>query len=627
MSQKHTTWIEPFRLGESVYFYEFLPACFERTLRIEEWDLGEGTFEWVFTGERGGFTIRLDDSSVQVVQRFYDSFGLYEVEDFFDHDPSVPLKRWFGKVSILYHHTPSEGPEKKWFHATAPCPEPVERVAVVLDHKTGLTVSINGAEKIRQTCLTDVSRHQLRFAVHQGTVRGRLIKPQPSDATVRVDPAQPHQTMIGFGGIAAPLAYLELSPKGKRRWWKFVCEYNLLVQRENPIDLRLEPDLSNWDHLEEARPHYPEDFPNSFISNFTYNKIIQSLGGQVWFEFWRIPGWTRTKDGLDVDEYARAMLGYCQAAVQRTGAPPAVVGIQNERSQPAEQYHRMTLALRRELDRAGFSSVKIHMSNANMMTSDTVWGKMTSDGITRARAFTSNPQAWDAIDYSATNMYDYQEFFNRPDDCDPYLRTFRELTADKPFLSTELCVNNARNQCPTYRLALLMGQLYHKNLVLADAAALLYCFTLLNPVRLSVGWTRTLFVPDKTHGFVPRPSSNQLRVFGAYSRRIRQGMVRVEASTQTEDLLATAFVGEGGQRTVVLLNRSTLPRRVTIEGVEGGFTHMELVDPYHENEVTELGEAAGGPPAELVVEPGALVTLTTVPLGALPEGFTVEEQE
>ena len=67
-----------------------------------------------------------------------------------------------------------------------------------------------------------------------------------------------------------------------------------------------------------------------------------------------------------------------------------------------------------------------------MKTAPGVWGKTTSDGITRARAFASDPHARDAIDYSATNMYDHQEFFNRPDDCGPYLRQCRELTADKP---------------------------------------------------------------------------------------------------------------------------------------------------------------------------------------------------
>ena len=72
---------EPFRLGESegsveiwwggvepqkVFFYEFLPALFERTLAFDGFELDEGVFEWVFTGPLGGFTVGVDDSTVTV---------------------------------------------------------------------------------------------------------------------------------------------------------------------------------------------------------------------------------------------------------------------------------------------------------------------------------------------------------------------------------------------------------------------------------------------------------------------------------------------------------------------------------------------------------------------------------
>ena len=614
---------------ENIFFHELLPACFERTLQIEESNLEGCTLEWLFTGAQGGFTVRLSDTTVQVVQRFYDSFGLHPLEKFFDQDPSVPLARWFEEDRGGLHLFP----EKQWFQATAPCLEKVETLSVVLDHKMALVISVNGQEKISQTCIPDVRRHHLRWGDRQGSITVRLVKPEPTRATIRIDESRRFQTMIGFGGTAAPTAYIELSPKGKQRWWELVCEYNLLIQRENPVSRHLKPDLSNFDDLESAFPSYYGDcFPNFEISDFSYNKIIQSLGGQVFFEFWGLPDWMM-KEGegindrgqhrdtvVDADEFARAMLGFCNQSVENAGAPPDVLGIQNESSQTLESYHGMTLTLRRELDRAGFQSVKIQMSDANMMSSDSVWGKVYSNSLARARAFTSNPEAWAAIDYSATHMYDYQEYFNRPDDCDQYLREFKELTADKPFFSSEMCVNNPRYQLPTYRVALLMAELYHKNFAIADAVGMAYCYTLVNIEQPSFGWTRSLLVADTERNYVPRAASHQLRVFGAYSRRIKAGMVRVAAETGTEDLMVTAYVGDDDQRTVVILNRSSVPRRVSIEGLDGGFTHMEIADPYHENEVLELDAQSG----EVEVDPGAIVTLTTVPLGALPEGFTLD---
>ena len=170
-----------------------------------------------------------------------------------------------------------------------------------------------------------------------------------------------------------------------------------------------------------------------------------------------------------------------------------------------------------------------------------------------------------------------------------------------------------------------MGELYHKNLVIADASAILYCWTIVNVVQPSFGWTRSLFVPDRTHSFVPAPSSNQLRVYGAFSRRIKEGMLRVETRTESKDVYASAFVGEKDRRTVVILNRSTISQKIRLTGLSGGFEYMEVVDPYNENKTLNAQEAFDDRSPEVLVAPGAIVTLSTVPLGTLPEGFVIGE--
>ncbi|MBN2130334.1 MAG: hypothetical protein JW741_12600 [Sedimentisphaerales bacterium] len=561
------------------FFSGFLPALFERTLVLDDLKLGGGRLEWIFTGDRGGFTVTVDDEEVGLCQQFYDSPGFNAVSG---EAPRHP--QW---------QSPAESARQT---------DPVRELGVVVDHKLGLTIRVNGRAILHQECLLDVSRHQLRLAggtAAEQHVAGRLLQPQTRAARVVVHPATVHQKMMGFGGIMTPTAYAELSRDGKDRWWRLLVEYNLLIQREYPIGRRLNDTMDNWDTLADATPHYYGDnFPNGEISDFEYIRQLRGLGGKVWFEFWALPPWV----GKDVEKYADAMVRYCRVSREKAGAPPDIVGVQNEVQQSPEMWHAMTLALRRKLDEAGFEAVQIHMSDSGSL----------AGGIERAEAFRRSAKAWSAVDYAATHMYDYQGFFTRPDEYDARLLRWKELTGDKPFLSTELCVNNSRYQWPSYRLAFLMGQLYHKNLVLTDAVAICYCWTLLNVEQPSYGWTRSLCVPDRARGFVPAASSHQLRVFGAYSRRIREAMVRVSTSGGTEDLLVSAFAGPESAATVVLLNRATAPIQVSVVWPGVAFSEMEIVDPYRENQSVP---GAGTGQSDIVVAPGSVVTLTNVPLG------------
>jgi hypothetical protein len=213
-------------------------------------------------------------------------------------------------------------------------------------------------------------------------------------------------------------------------------------------------------------------------------------------------------------------------------------------------------------------------------------------------------------------MYDFQGSFHDPDAFDATLAELRNATSGKPFLAVELCVNNGEFQSPSYRVAFAMGQLYHKVLTQLNACGVMYCWTLLNVVQPSYGWTRTLFVPDPVHGFRPAPSSHQLRVFGAFSRRVREGMWRVQASSGNPDILVTAFQGASGKRTLILLNRSVRTQNVAIHWPGATFASLETVNSQHENAV----EAWGGGP-EVSVPPGAIVTVTDVELGKLGEDF------
>lgn len=592
----------PFEIGRSqavIYggtaaaarFYpaELLPAVFQRTLVIQQWPAERHgrSIDWIFTGPEGGFTVAITDAQVHLTQRYYNSFGLNE-------HASDKLK-------------PARHPEKKWIEETVEYRGQLQAVTVELGAGLQVAVCLNGREVLRQVCLLDVHQHQIGLSSGSGVLRAALLSPPARDVNVNIDPKQKFQTMLGFGGIGTPMAYALLSPEGRRRWWELIAQYNLLIQREYPIGTRLRPTLDNWDNKADATPHYYADnFPNGELSDFDYIKSIRRLGGMVWFEFWGLPPWTNAQpaqhgSALDLDKYTQAIVGYCRASQAQAGAPPEVVGIQNEVGHTAQEFQQMTLALRRGLDQAGFPQVKIHLSDDGAL----------KGGIRRAQAVRADEAAWRAIDYVASHVYDYQSCLQDLDQFDSTIAQWNAAVADKPFLSTEICVNDSRYQVPSYRLALGLGQLYHKNLTLMNAQAVCYCWTILNVVEPSYGWTRSLFVPDLTHGGWPVASSNQLRVFGAYSRRIRRGMTRLGLETADKDLLAAAFQGTAGA-TVVFLNRGAAPCRVNLQGLSG-WTEMELTDPYHENTV----QAA--PPSPVLVAPGSLVTLTTVPLGRLPE--------
>jgi hypothetical protein len=374
----------------------------------------------------------------------------------------------------------------------------------------------------------------------------------------------------------------------------------------------LKPDLSNLEDVKDATPHYYGDnFPNSEVSSFDYSRQALALGGEVIYEMWALPKWANqqhiaggkplidawgkpVKNAANPGEYARIVVRYCQLAKERTGSAPAIVGIENEVEQPVEVFTQMALTLRRELDKAGFQSVKIHMADASYLYL----------GTGRAQALRKDAAGSAAIDYAAAHEYDYQEFLANPDMYDERMRAMHTASANKPFLATEICVNDPHYQELSYRIALNIGQLYAKNLTELDATALMYCWLLLDVEQPSFGGSRSLLVPDRTKGWVPVASSYELRVLGAFSRHVMKGMRRVETKATNADLLTAAFE-DGDKASLVVLNRSTEPQRLDVQWAGRRWREMERTGLSAENEVSS------SVPDEVVVQPGEILTLST----------------
>jgi O-glycosyl hydrolase len=588
-------WNRPAELPR-IYFNDALPALFTRTLAFDNDLPAHAKLSWIFTGPQAGITVELTPNSVRVIQRYYDSYGL------------------------------SAGPTPATIY-----PEKIDRedeinyqgrareLSVVMDSHLAVEVLLNGKLLIQQTCLFDVSRHQLLLTAprdQRAVFSGALLSTRADETTVTVTPDEKHQTMLGFGGSPSIPAYAELSAEGKLRYWEILRAYNLLIDREYPMGARLKPDMSNLESLVDASPHYYGDnFPNGEVSDFAYSAKTLEMGGSVIYEMWNLPEWA-TQSYTDSsgkvwphaakpDEYARAVVAYCKLAKERTGSPPAIVGIQNEVDEPQEIADQMVKTLRAELDNAGFSSVKIHMADASYL-----YG-----GVERAKELQLAPDVWKLIDYAASHVYDYQQVMANPDLYDDMLEQMHVASDGKPFLSTEICVNDPRYQMPSYRVALQVGQLYHKNLTILDSVALLYCWLILDVEQPTFGASRSLLVPDRFHGDVPAESSYELRVLGAYSRHILKGMVRVGAASTNPDLLVSAFDDGKGGSALVMLNRSVTPQHVSIHWTGREWQQAERTSPYLDNADSTPGAASA---QDQLIQPGEILTLTTAAAPAVP---------
>jgi O-glycosyl hydrolase len=583
---KGAGWGHPDEIARK-YFRENLPALFERTITLDAPIPDRSTLRWIFTGPRAGFTVELSSSKVRVSERYYDSTALYEGQGNF--------------------------PEKIVFSDERQYTGDARTLTVIADAHLAVRVLINGQQILEAPMLFDVTRHQLMLAASRTAhevVDGSLLQPRITDASIVINPSEVHQTMLGFGGSPSIPAYAELSDEGKREYWQIIKNYNLLLLREYPMGTELKPDLSNLDDFSDATPHYYGDnFPNSELSSFDYSRHILALGGSVIYELWALPSWATvpysdphaaapstkpTKQVANPDEYARIVVAYCQKTQAATGSAPAIVGLENEVDQPPDVAVAMAIALRRELDKAGFTQTRIHMADASYMFL----------GVDRAKALQNNPAAWNAIDYSATHEYDFQEFLSNPDLYDARLKAMHDAAARKPFLATEICINDPHYQEPSYRIAFAVAQLYHKNLTELDAIALMYCWTLLDVEQPTFAGSRSLLAPDRTRGWIPVPTSFQLRVLGAYSRHILKGMKRIDVETGDPDLLATAFAAANDE-TLIVINRSNTARRLAIQGAAHPWAEIERTGLEEENAVSPFR-------TDNVIQPGEIVVFSTI---------------
>lgn len=578
-------WSRPDQIAR-VYLNEDLQAFFRRNIEFTE-DVPERcTLRWIFTGPRAGFTVELAAHRVKIVERYYDSAGFAEGDAFPEH----VVREEYTLLKVI-----------------------PKTLSVVVDAHLSVHVLVNNAEVLSAPMLFDVTHHQLQFEAGRNehiVFAGTVSRPESAEAAIHVEPAKRHQNILGFGGSPSIPAYEQLSTEGKEQYWNILQQYNLLIDREYPMGTKLKTDMSNVDDLADATPHYYGDnFPNGEVSNFEYIRRTRALGGTVLYEMWAFPRWAERpyepKDGkiLDawgmpvkkaakIDEYTRIIVAFLKRTKERTGSAPEIVGIQNEVEQAPEVFADMTAALRQAMDAAGFSATRIQMADAPFLWMSTQ----------RAKDLQRFPKAWNATDYIASHQYDVQEFLSDPDLYDSRLLALADAGKGKPFLASEICLNDRRFQEPSYRVAFQMAQLYQKDLTVADAEMLLYCWLLLDIEEPSFGSSRSLLVPDRANGNNPIASSFQLRVLGAFSRQVHKGMRRVESASPDGAVLTAAFT-DGVHNTLIVLNRSTEARQLNIDWPEAHWLSLETISFYGRSIKAPIEQ-------EISIQPGEILTLS-----------------
>jgi ABC-type Fe2+-enterobactin transport system substrate-binding protein len=84
-------------------------------------------------------------------------------------------------------------------------------------------------------------------------------------------------------------------------------------------------------------------------------------------------------------------------------------------------------------------------------------------------------------------------------------------------------------------------------------------------------------------------------------------MVRVDASSSNPDLLVSAYQGKENARTLIATNRGTAPQTLNVNWPGTTWNEMERVSQYSENNREPI-------PANIVIQPGEIVTLSTLVL-------------
>ncbi len=144
-------WTRPDEIARH-YFHDDLTALFERTITLQSDIPARTKLQWIFTGPHAGFTVELSSTKVRVIERYYDSMGLYTSGNY----PEKIIRD-----------------EERQFTGTP------RTLTLIADSHLALRILVNGIELLDEPLLFDVTRHQLLYSAprtEHDIVEGTLLQ-------------------------------------------------------------------------------------------------------------------------------------------------------------------------------------------------------------------------------------------------------------------------------------------------------------------------------------------------------------------------------------------------------------------------------------------------------------------
>ena len=429
---------------------------------------------------------------------------------------------------------------------------------------------------------------------------------EPCGVEVSVDWNETHQTIVGFGGT---MGWIHPHERNREKI------FDLLFNDLGVSVLRIRALGGEGGDEDSAEPENENDDPDDLdlakfrfktteARNATIIKAAQARGVQTIIPTaWSPPAWMKTSGkragrgelmpGM-LDEYAEVWTAYVLAMKEHFDVDVRDISIQNE---PDMEYYYPTCGIPEELYPRAMAAVQARLRreglSVRVLGPDTCRIYNMPDYLARLDAANVNPGG-----PVLTHLYDLSIPYERVEKDAPRWEEAREVArkAGRPLWLMETANYLSNCEPASWREALIWAQKVHAALVHGNCEVVCY-------------WSLYFDKPGEALIYAEKSDAGEYEITPKFYtsmhwfRFVRPGMVRVAATSQDNNILASAFRQPGGPgRVLVLINLNDKPTHVRLpvpRGVEA--ERYETTPDKH----CELVAAAAG----AVLAPGSVTTI------------------
>ncbi len=440
---------------------------------------------------------------------------------------------------------------------------------------TGIAVAAEGTAKYKQVKVYLTSKGTADRLADKGGIRlGPMAQPEEANATVMLDASKTFQVIEGFGGAftdAAAETYAKLPAEARKAVLTAYFDpkegigYTLCRTQINSCDFS----SGSYAYDEVAGDTKLEHFSISHDLHFRIPLIKEALGVaggnlRLFASPWSPPAWMKTNNDMLhggklrpecrqawADYFVRFIQAYGEAGVQIWGVtvqnePMAVQTWESCVYTAEEERDFVADYLGPTLERAGVAKVNI-----------IIWDHNRGIMVQRAATVLEDPKASRYVWGTGFHWYVGDHFDN--------VRLVHDAFPDKKLLFTEgTPANFSRGRLEEWK----WGEVYARSMI----------HDLNNWANGWVDWNLLVDErggPNHVGNFCVAPITGDTRTgkltfmnsyhyIGHFSRFIRPGAKRILCSSNSDDLLATAFVNPDGSVATVVMNELERPTNLSL---------------------------------------------------------------